>query len=265
MALARAMEDDGDVLVLGQDVGGERRGVPRHRGPPRTVRRTPRARHAAGGAAHLRRLGRHGGAGPSSRCAKSSSRGSSTPPSTSSRTTRRGLRTRTRGRMTCPPWCCAPPAGGGIHAPEHHSESIEAFLAHVPGLKCVTPSTPRARLRAAAFPPSAIRIRWCSSSRRACTGSRKGRSRTTGRGLPLGRGLRGARRRRRHPRLVGRRDVGRAGPPRRASKTRARASSSSTSRASRRSTRTPCSIRCAAPDGSSSHTRRRTREDSGRR
>jgi pyruvate dehydrogenase E1 component beta subunit len=34
------------------------------------------------------------------------------------------------------------PYGGGIHAPEHHSESNEAILAHIPGIKVVIPSTP---------------------------------------------------------------------------------------------------------------------------
>jgi pyruvate dehydrogenase E1 component beta subunit len=34
------------------------------------------------------------------------------------------------------------PYGGGIGAPEHHSESPEALYAHVPGLKVVIPSTP---------------------------------------------------------------------------------------------------------------------------
>lgn len=34
------------------------------------------------------------------------------------------------------------PYGGGIHAPEHHSESPEAILAHTPGTKVVIPSTP---------------------------------------------------------------------------------------------------------------------------
>jgi pyruvate dehydrogenase E1 component beta subunit len=34
------------------------------------------------------------------------------------------------------------PHGGGIHAPEHHSESTEAMLAHVPGLRVVCPSSP---------------------------------------------------------------------------------------------------------------------------
>ncbi len=51
------------------------------------------------------------------------------------------IRTRSRGRYTCPlvvrsPW------GGGIRAPEHHSESPEAHFAHTPGLKVVIPSSP---------------------------------------------------------------------------------------------------------------------------
>jgi pyruvate dehydrogenase E1 component beta subunit len=51
------------------------------------------------------------------------------------------LRTRTRGRLTCPMVLRAP-YGGGIHAPEHHSESMEAMLAHIPGLRVVIPSSP---------------------------------------------------------------------------------------------------------------------------
>ncbi|MDH3714511.1 MAG: alpha-ketoacid dehydrogenase subunit beta [Gammaproteobacteria bacterium] len=51
------------------------------------------------------------------------------------------LRTRTRGRLTCPMVLRAP-YGGGIHAPEHHSESTEAIFAHVPGLRVVVPSSP---------------------------------------------------------------------------------------------------------------------------
>jgi pyruvate dehydrogenase E1 component beta subunit len=51
------------------------------------------------------------------------------------------LRTRSRGRFTCPMTVRAP-YGGGIRAPEHHSESTEAFFAHQPGLKVVIPSTP---------------------------------------------------------------------------------------------------------------------------
>ena len=51
------------------------------------------------------------------------------------------LRNRTRGRLHCPLVLRAP-YGGGIHAPEHHSESTEALLAHIPGLRVVIPSSP---------------------------------------------------------------------------------------------------------------------------
>jgi 2-oxoisovalerate dehydrogenase E1 component beta subunit len=51
------------------------------------------------------------------------------------------LRYRSNGDFGCPlviraPW------GGGIHGALYHSQSIEAFYAHVPGLKVVAPSTP---------------------------------------------------------------------------------------------------------------------------
>jgi pyruvate dehydrogenase E1 component beta subunit len=51
------------------------------------------------------------------------------------------LRHRTRSRLTCP-IVLRMPNGGGIHAPEHHSESVEALFAHVPGLRVVVPSSP---------------------------------------------------------------------------------------------------------------------------
>ena len=51
------------------------------------------------------------------------------------------LRSRTRGRLTCPMVLRAP-AGGGIKAVEHHSESPEAMFAHIPGVKVVVPSSP---------------------------------------------------------------------------------------------------------------------------
>ena len=50
-------------------------------------------------------------------------------------------RNRSRGRFTLP-LVIRVPYGAGIHAPEHHSESTEAILAHLPGLKVVIPSTP---------------------------------------------------------------------------------------------------------------------------
>jgi pyruvate dehydrogenase E1 component beta subunit len=51
------------------------------------------------------------------------------------------MRHRTRGRLSCPlvlrvPW------GGGIRAPEHHSEANEATFTNVPGLRVVFPSSP---------------------------------------------------------------------------------------------------------------------------
>jgi len=52
------------------------------------------------------------------------------------------LRNRTRGRMHVPMVLRAP-FGGGIHAPEHHSESTEALFAHMPGVRVVIPSSPR--------------------------------------------------------------------------------------------------------------------------
>jgi 2-oxoisovalerate dehydrogenase E1 component beta subunit len=51
------------------------------------------------------------------------------------------LRARTRGRLSCPMVLRAP-AGGGIKAVEHHSESPEAMFAHIPGLKVAMPSSP---------------------------------------------------------------------------------------------------------------------------
>lgn len=51
------------------------------------------------------------------------------------------MRTRSRGRYSVP-MVIRFPYGGGIRALEHHSESQEAMLAHIPGLKIVVPSTP---------------------------------------------------------------------------------------------------------------------------
>jgi pyruvate dehydrogenase E1 component beta subunit len=51
------------------------------------------------------------------------------------------IRARTRGRYQCP-LVVRIPYGGGIRAPEHHSESNEAYFVHTPGLKVVIPSTP---------------------------------------------------------------------------------------------------------------------------
>jgi len=51
------------------------------------------------------------------------------------------MRNRTRGRRNLP-LVIRMPHGGGIKALEHHSESLDTLLGHIPGLKVVTPSTP---------------------------------------------------------------------------------------------------------------------------
>ena len=51
------------------------------------------------------------------------------------------LRYRSNGDFGCP-LVIRTPYGGGIHGALYHSQSIEAFYAHTPGLKVVVPSTP---------------------------------------------------------------------------------------------------------------------------
>lgn len=51
------------------------------------------------------------------------------------------IRNRSRGELSAP-MVIRMPYGGGIHAPEHHSESTEAMLVHTPGIKVLVPSTP---------------------------------------------------------------------------------------------------------------------------
>ncbi|MEY9877109.1 2-oxoisovalerate dehydrogenase E1 component beta subunit [Streptacidiphilus sp. MAP12-33] len=50
------------------------------------------------------------------------------------------MRNRTRGRVALP-MVIRIPYGGGIGGVEHHSDSSEAYYAHTPGLKVVTPAT----------------------------------------------------------------------------------------------------------------------------
>ena len=51
------------------------------------------------------------------------------------------MRYRSNGAFTVPMTIRAP-YGGGVHGALYHSQSVEAFFAHVPGLKVVIPSTP---------------------------------------------------------------------------------------------------------------------------
>lgn len=52
------------------------------------------------------------------------------------------MRHRTLGRLSCP-LVLRTPCGAGIRAPEHHSESPEAMFAHIPGIRVVYPTSPR--------------------------------------------------------------------------------------------------------------------------
>jgi len=51
------------------------------------------------------------------------------------------MRSRSRGRFKCP-MLIRVPFGGGIHALEHHSESMESVFSHIPGINVVIPSDP---------------------------------------------------------------------------------------------------------------------------
>ncbi len=124
LALRQEMEKDPRVLILGEDVG-KNGGVFRATqglfdlfGETRVVD-TPLSESAIVGVAigmavyGLKQLANHAGR----------------------------IRTRSRGRYHCP-IVVRLPYGGGIRAPEHHSDSNEAYFVHTPGIKVVVPSTP---------------------------------------------------------------------------------------------------------------------------
>lgn len=141
LALARAMTEDSRVVVLGEDVGRDggvfraTEGLIDRFGAAR-VRDTPLAEAgivgvavgiAAAGLIPVAEIQFSGFVYPAiDQIINHAAR----------------LRTRTRGRLTCP-LVVRMPAGGGIRAVEHHSECPEAMFAHIPGLRVVVPSTPR--------------------------------------------------------------------------------------------------------------------------
>lgn len=141
LALARAMTEDAHVVVLGEDVGADggvfraTDGLLRRFGPERVLD-TPLAEAAIAGmsiglaAQGFRPVAEIQFTGfiysAIDQLANHASR----------------LRTRTRGRLTCP-LVLRSPCGGGVRAVEHHSESPEAMFAHIPGLRVVIPSSPR--------------------------------------------------------------------------------------------------------------------------
>jgi pyruvate dehydrogenase E1 component beta subunit len=141
LALSRAMEEDDSVLILGEDVGVDggvfraTAGLINRFGNTR-VRDTPLSETViAGISVGLAAQGFH----PVSEI---QFMGFIYPVIDQLVNHASRLRTRTRGRLTCPLVIRAP-YGGGIHAPEHHSESMEALFTHVPGLRVVIPSSPK--------------------------------------------------------------------------------------------------------------------------
>jgi pyruvate dehydrogenase E1 component beta subunit len=140
LALKRAMADDPRVVVLGEDVGVDggvfraTEGLLQQFGPDRVID-TPLAEAAIAGlsiglaAQGFRPVAEIQFTGFAYACIDQVLNHASR------------LRARTRGRLTCP-MVLRSPAGGGIKAVEHHSESPEAMFAHIPGLKVVTPSSP---------------------------------------------------------------------------------------------------------------------------
>jgi len=139
-ALARAMEEDETVILLGEDIavdGGVFRatdGLLARFGAER-VRDTPLSESMIGGMpVGLAAMGFRP-------VAEIQFMGFIYPVIDQIVSHASRLRTRTRGRLTCPMVLRAP-YGGGIHAPEHHSESMEAIFAHIPGLRVVIPSSP---------------------------------------------------------------------------------------------------------------------------
>ncbi len=140
LALARAMEEDPNVIVLGEDVGingGVFRatvGLQQRFGSQRVLD-TPLAELLISGlcvgmaAQGLKPVGEIQFMGFLYPCIDQLVNHASR------------LRHRTQGRLSCP-MVLRTPHGAGIRAPEHHSESTEAMLAHIPGLRVVMPSSP---------------------------------------------------------------------------------------------------------------------------
>ena len=140
LALARALAEDPDVIVLGEDVGvngGVFRataGLQERFGPERVID-TPLAELLISGlcvgmaAQGLKPVGEIQFMGFVYPCIDQLVNHASR------------LRHRTQGRLSCP-MVLRTPHGAGIRAPEHHSESTEAMLAHIPGLRVVMPSSP---------------------------------------------------------------------------------------------------------------------------
>jgi pyruvate dehydrogenase E1 component beta subunit len=157
LAMAEAMREDPNVLVLGQDVGQDEgvfrvtEGLLQEFGPNRCID-TPLAEAAIIGAGIGLSL-----TGFLPICELQFD-GFSFQAFHQIENHARRLRNRTRGHYPCP-MVIRMPYGGGIRAIEHHSEAPEATYAHLVGLKVVIPSGPRnarALLRAAIHDPDPV-------------------------------------------------------------------------------------------------------------
>jgi pyruvate dehydrogenase E1 component beta subunit len=140
LALIQEMEDDDRIVLLGEDVGKNggvfrvTEGLHQRFGPERVVD-TPLAESgiigtaiglAMAGLRPIPEIQFEGFLGPAyDQICTHAAR----------------FRTRTRGRFTVP-LTIRVPVGGGIHAPELHSDSPESIYAHTPGLKVVMPASP---------------------------------------------------------------------------------------------------------------------------
>ncbi len=140
MALARAMEEDDRVLVLGEDVGADggvfraTDGLYGRFGEDRVIDTPLSESLFAGLAVGL-------GAQGFRPVIEYQFMGFIYPAIDQIVSHVGRLRNRTRGRLSCPVVIRAP-FGGGIQAPEHHSESTEAIFAQIPGIRVVVPSSP---------------------------------------------------------------------------------------------------------------------------
>jgi pyruvate dehydrogenase E1 component beta subunit len=140
LALIQEMETDDRVLVLGADVGVNggvfrvTEGLYKRFGPQRAVD-TPLSESGIIGASIGLSMG---GLRP---VAEIQFEGFLAPAFDQLCTHAARMRGRSRGAFTVP-MTVRVPVGGGIHAPELHSDSPEAFYAHQPGLKVVMPASP---------------------------------------------------------------------------------------------------------------------------
>lgn len=140
LALARALADDENVIVFGEDVGVDggvfraTLGLLQRFGPERVLDTPLSEALLAGMAVGMAAEGLRP-------VAEIQFMGFVYPALDQIINHAARMRHRTRSRLTCP-MVLRMPHGGGIHAPEHHSESTEALFAHIPGLRVVIPSSP---------------------------------------------------------------------------------------------------------------------------